>query len=136
MKAKENQENSQCYYCGVFIFVCLATGAAITLAVLIYTWGYHGLDGSLQMTLTNCLNTYHSYKFADQILLNKTIFTSTLIAAFAGVISTIVALVWLVNKCKQLDSPSSCCKGFFYFIVSLICLTSIVPSGYYLTFQF
>lgn len=134
MGKEEDDTNSACFFCFFFIIAVIATGAALTLTIILYAWGYVGFIGSSPYTFSACTTSYHTIKYSDPDLINRAVFIGISIATLAGILMVIVALAWLVKRCKNSGSISLCSKNLAYILGSLMLMCVMIPTGFYLTY--
>ena len=99
--SEPDNKASSCTVCFLFILALLALGAAITVTVLLYVWGYMGFIGTSTLSITNCTYPYNTLKFSDLTLHNKTIFGATAASSFAGILVFCISLRLLVKNCSK-----------------------------------
>jgi hypothetical protein len=134
MVKEEDDTNSACFFCFFFIIAAIATGAAITLTILLYAWGYVGFIGTSPYTFSSCATSYHTTKYSDPDLINRVVFLGISIATLAGILMVFISLAWMVKRCKSSGSISLCSKNLAYILGSLMLMGSMIPTGFYLTF--
>lgn len=134
MGKEEDKTNSACFFCFFFVVAIIATGAAVTLTILLYVWGYMGFEDNSPLTFSACSSSYHTNKYSDLNLINKAIFLGISIASIAGIFTVFLGLAWFTKRCNNSGSISICSKYLAYILASIMLTGSMIPTGFYLTF--
>lgn len=99
--SESDNKGSTCTVCVLFLVTLLAFGTALTVTVLLYVWGYMGFLGTSSRSITSCTYPYHTLKYSDLNLQNKTIFSTSAAASLAGLIVFFISLRLLVKNCSK-----------------------------------
>jgi hypothetical protein len=98
---ESNKKGSTCTVCFLFIIALLAFATAVTVTVLLYVWGYIGFIGISSLSITNCTYPYHTLKYSDLGIQNKTIFGASATASLLGLIVFLISLSLIIKNCSK-----------------------------------
>lgn len=118
----------------MMVTAMLTASAAVTLTVLLVSWGNMGLMGSPSITLGTCTETYFTNKYANLSYIISVTFVGSCVATLSSLILLFIVLGWACKSCGKGFQPSNCAYGGLFFFLALTIISAIPPAGYYLSF--
>lgn len=134
MESEKESSVSKCSTCMMMVTSMLLAGAAVTLTVLLVSWGNMGLIGTPSITLGTCTETYLTNKYANLSNIVSVTFVGSCVATFSSLILLFIILGWTCKSCGKGFQPSNCAYGGLFFFLALTIIAAIPPAGYYLSF--